>query len=232
MERRNGAQSLKLGVKAGEKVSIEIDMELSSDSAINAHMNFQCNETYVSKNEAGQDIITGEDAVEKVFTEARSNSDRYGSPVYFAEFCVMSNYINDYTNYRDYTDCFVEYLDEYRAGWVWHCMSERTGVTNDNGYGAYLDTIIPDPDKKNVGFDYVIPKLLSAQSVIVNPDPPTETDDSGSGAITETDDKEKSYVWLYVLCGGVAVVAVGAIAFIVLKKPKANVENRKDKNKK
>lgn len=226
----NGVQSLEIGVKPGENVTIAIGLTLSSESEISAEMSFCGNLFTVGKNDDGQDLICGDDAVKKLFSDAKTASDKYGSPVYFAEFCVMSNYINDYTNYMDYTNCFVKYLEEYNAGWVWHCMSEKTGVTNDNGYGAYLNTVVPYAEYKNVGFTSgVIPKLLTTTAVILNENAPAsstngdETVDSSNGTAstdggtaTESYNPAKNYNWLYALCGVVVGAVVGCAVCMLI----------------
>jgi len=215
----SGIQALKLGVRAGEKVTLEFEVTASTTdgSALDASFNFQCGRTCIGKNKDGQDIITGEDPITKIFTEAKTAADKYDSPIYFAEFCVMSQYINDYTNYKDYTDCFVKYLKEFNAGWVWHNMSEQTSkwVPNDNGYGAYLSTFIPYAKYKNVGFDYVIPQILSTPSVILNEEKTTD-------APTEKPEKEGGEngvspiaIYAIIAASGVIVGAAGALIIYV-----------------
>lgn len=221
----DGIAALKLGIKVGEEVTVKVDMDISSDSDINASMSFQCGRTYVGKNADGQDLISGEDAVKKVFADAKKFSGSYNSPVYFAEFCVMSNYISEYTNYMDYTNCFIKYLNEYHAGWVWHCMSETTGVTNDNGYGAYINTFTPFEECKVEAVWKVITPLLKTASSYINEEAGGNTQSKGDVAdvvenndAVQTDDGIRFGIVL-LACGVEALVSVVlAVALIVRKK--------------
>jgi len=104
-------QGLKLGVRKNETIYIEFKLNATSSSNnLDATIDFQANKYTIDENDAGQDIITGYDLLEKCFNEAESAANKYLSPIYFGEFCLMSQYISDYTNFTKYTDAFSSLL--------------------------------------------------------------------------------------------------------------------------
>jgi len=203
-------QKMKLGVKKGETIHLEFGIDVESDSSdIDLSLSFQANQYLAQENEEGQDLVTGAALVRKTFEDAKRISDSFGSPLYFGEFCVMSQCICDYTNFDGYTDEFARLTEEYEAGWIWHTMSENTQFTkNINGYGAYIGTDIPYPEYKGTCWDFtlkdgttyeVIPTLLSTPCEIVSetPDPgassePTESSEIIPSSASQTSSEEAS----------------------------------------
>jgi len=161
-------QSLKLGIKENETIYLvfDIDQTFTDYESDNTAFSFQISREIISKNENGEDLISGSKAVEKTFIEAKEIADSYNSPIYFGEFCVRSQYVNEYTNYKAYTKEFARLSELYHASWVWHCLSEQSYIwTNDNGYGAYIGTYGAIEEYKNEKAWEVILVLLEKPSI-------------------------------------------------------------------
>ena len=58
---------------------------------------------------------------------SRNNiSKNYNSPLYWGEFCVIDQYINGYTKYKEYTDAFAELTDSRISGNIRHCTYRQS----------------------------------------------------------------------------------------------------------
>ena len=149
------------GLLPHEKIRIEIDINIDTYSS-STTFGWEYGTIEVEPNEQGQSMVTGYEKLEDTFRKLDDISKGFGSPLYWGEFCVMDQYINDYTNYKEYTDAFVELTDKYNLNWIWHRMSE---YPSDNGYGAYLgseetDVVPYESNKRKSMWEYIIPKIL------------------------------------------------------------------------
>ena len=119
-----------IGLKPNEKIRIAIDLKLEN-YATNASINLEYVSVPINKNTLNQDLLCGYDKLEKKFKECEFESIKYGSPLYWGEFCVKKQYINDYTNYIEYIDAFTELSKKYNLSWIWFGLR---GYPVDYGY--------------------------------------------------------------------------------------------------
>ena len=150
--------NLKLGITKGKKVRIDLNVDLTGYKD-GSRITFELNTVRVKPNERGYALVQSRDKLEDYFAYLDEISAGYGSPLYFGEFCLIAQYINDYSHDRAYTDDFYDLASKYHLSWIWHRMSEHPA---DNGFGAYINGITPTVENRRPNqWAYGIPKLLS-----------------------------------------------------------------------
>ena len=151
--------STSIGLMPNEKIRLEVQLSFDKHNE-NTGIAWEYTTNDIEPNDQGKSIVTGYEKLENTFIKMNNISAEYGSPLYFGEICVKNQYINEYTNYKEYTDAFAELTKKYNLNWIWHRMSEYPA---DNGYGLYVGTS-PKPEEKNKRksmWDYIVPKLLN-----------------------------------------------------------------------
>ncbi len=149
---------LKLGLEPNEQIRISVDIKFENYSE-NTRMRWEYTTYKILPNEKGQDLVRGYEKLENTIIEYDEISKRYNSPIYWGEFCIKNQYINQYGDYIAYIDAFVELAEKYNLNWMWHHMSEYPA---DNGYGAYSKGDLPYPENKRPEmWNYIFPKLLA-----------------------------------------------------------------------
>ena len=153
-------QSMNIGMFKGETVRVEVDVNVSAFNS-NSDFSWRLTNQLVTPTVDGRTIISGKaskDSVENTFKAYDEVAKRYGSPLYLGEFCLMDQVINEYSDYKNYTDYFKDIAEKYHISWIWHRMSE---YPSDNGYGAYVNGYTPTVANRRASmWNYIIPKLF------------------------------------------------------------------------
>lgn len=150
--------NLHVGIPKGGKIKIELNIDITGYTA-SSGIEFEYSLKRVKPNKRGYALVQAKDKLEDYFANLDEISAGYGSPLYFGEFCVIADYINDYSKDRDYTNDFYDLAKKYHLNWIWHRMSEYPA---DNGFGAYINGITPTVENRRPSqWAYDIPKLLS-----------------------------------------------------------------------
>ncbi len=149
---------LKIGLEPNEQIRISVDIKFGNYSE-NTQMRWEYTTYKIIPNENGQDLVRGYEKLENTFIEYDEISKKYNSPLYWGEFCVKNQYINQYGDYIEYIDAFAKFTEKYNLNWMWHRMSEYPA---ENGYGAYINGDLPYPENKRpTMWNYIFPKLLA-----------------------------------------------------------------------
>ena len=172
--------NLHIGITKGKSIRIEFNVDITGYDS-NSDIEFEYSLTRVKPNKRGYALVQSRDKLEDYFANLDEISAGYGSPLYFGEFCEIAQYINDYSNDREYTDDFYDLALKYHLSWIWHRMSEYPA---DNGFGAYINGITPTVEnRRDNQWAYALPKLLSL------------TPEYGVEELNNTtDDKKKEHV--------------------------------------
>ena len=172
--------NLKIGITKGKKVRIEFNVDLTGYNS-ESKITYELNTVRVKPNANGYALVQGRDKLEDYFKYLDEVSARYGSPLYYGEFCLIAYYVNNYSNDRAYTDDFYDLATKYHLNWIWHRMSE---YPSDNGFGAYINGITPTVANRRANqWEYDIPKLLSLK-------PEYEAEEINNSSEENTNNKE------------------------------------------
>ena len=203
--------NLKLGITKGKKVRIDLNIDLTGYKD-GSRITFEHNTVRVKPNKRGYALVQGKDKLEDYFAYLDEISAQYGSPLYFGEFCLIAQYVNDYSNDRAYTDDFYDLALKYHLNWIWHRMSEHPA---DNGFGAYINGITPTVENRRPNqWAYDIPKLLSLTPEYAASKKPTSTDESKKVANPKTGVED------YIVSGLIVIFMLGIIIYKVNNKDK------------
>ena len=153
-------QNMALGMFKDETIRVEVDVNVSAYES-NSDFTWRLTKYLVEPTNDGRTILTGSSSLEKLENTFKAYDDvakRYGSPIYLGEYCIMDQVINEYSDYKNYTDYFKEIADKYHINWIWHRMSE---YPSDNGYGAYINGYTPTVANRRASmWNYIIPKMF------------------------------------------------------------------------
>ena len=150
--------NLHIGLEKGKKVRIELNVDITGYDS-NSGIEFEYSTTRVKPNKRGYALVQSRDKLEDYFAYLDEIAASYDSPLYFGEFCLIAQYINEYSHDREYTDDFYDLAKQYHLSWIWHRMSEHPA---DNGFGAYINGITPTVENRRPNqWAYGLPKLLS-----------------------------------------------------------------------
>lgn len=196
-------QSMNLGMFKGETIRVEVDVNVSAYNS-NSDFSWRLTNQLVEPASDSRTIISGKaskESVENTFKAYDEVAKRYGSPLYLGEFCLMDQVINEYSDYKNYTDYFEEIAEKYHISWIWHRMSE---YPSDNGYGAYINGYTPTVENRRASmWNYIIPRLFEQNGEYEAPKEETKTNIPVANPKTGV----KDYLLLGIL--SIAVLGIG-----------------------